>query len=87
MWWPQSSRAWVCGCQKWQTKVALSSRKRALGTLHRVPTEVVRKSMRCLEKEEMERKGIPQPGQADTGEELAGGMTVHTASCSRPRSL
>lgn len=66
--------------------VALS-RKRALGTLHRVPTEVVRKSMRCLEREEMERKGIPQPGKAETGGELAGGKTVHTTCCSRPRSL
>ena len=36
--------------------VALSPIKRVLGILDRVGTRVIRKSMRCLKREEVERK-------------------------------
>lgn len=58
------------GCQKWQMKVeksvvALSPIKGALETLHRVPTEVVRKSMRGVKREEVEKKRDPSAWKRD----------------------
>lgn len=67
-----SPKVAASGCQKWQMKVdkllvALSPVKRALRTLHRVLTRMVRKSMRCLERKRR-GKGIPHLGESLDGE-------------------
>lgn len=70
------------GCVK--MPVAFSPTKRPSGTLDRVPTRVVRRSRRCLKREEVERKWNPQPVKAETGEEVVECMQTYF---SRPRSL